>query len=37
MALPASKTVDIGLAMMKVPSAEPPMMTNSQGCQITLR
>ena len=26
----------IGLATMKVPSAEPQMMTNSHGCQSTM-
>ena len=37
MPLAVSLMVDIGLAMMKVPSAAPPMMTNSQGCHMTLR
>jgi len=37
MARPVSLIVDIGFATMNVPSEAPPMMTNSQGCQITER
>ncbi len=35
-AVPVSRTTLIGLAMMNVPRAEPPMMTYSQGCQMTM-
>ena len=37
LATPVSTTVFQGLAMIKVPSAMPAMITNSHGCQITLR
>ena len=35
MPLPASLIVFIGLATTNVPSAEPQMITYSQGCQMT--